>query len=314
MHRNHALNMPSGLSIVAALFKNEWGICTMLKFQLFRFKVYPSKQRDFFREELTPSEILRRVLQSLPAADLRKGQTWHIGNFEPVDATGVYFRLGKTSKATLEVFDESMGSFNDQEFETAPYTHVLADVELEVGAIASKSRLAPTTFGIARQLMRLLNQSEVASKLEVRFEIDDIKDPEDFLSQLRNAYSISKFRVDYTLPNPFDADEDFVKPFQKFLQSSKGTKGTVEVKGEDLESETLEKVSRSTAATGDDADAWLKRSLKARPKKISLKGNPVTFTKATVENKTQRRGVLDLARSFYNKVRHGGKGVAKNDK
>jgi len=127
----------------------------MLNFQLFRIKVYPSKQKDLFIKSKTPSEILKETILTLPEAELRKGTIWHIGNITTIDNNGLYFRIGKTTKSKIEIYQK--GNFADEEFETAPYTHVILDVPLELCAIAQKTKLAPKTSGIAKRLNRLLN-------------------------------------------------------------------------------------------------------------------------------------------------------------
>jgi len=50
---------------------------------------------------------------------------WHIGNVAPIGNEGLYFRLGRTVKYRLEFYKD--GIFSDQEFEGAPYTHVILD-------------------------------------------------------------------------------------------------------------------------------------------------------------------------------------------
>jgi len=232
---------------------------------------------------------------------------WHIGNVTPIDENGLYFRLGRTSTSTLEIYDEEEGGFIDQEFETAPYTHAIVDVELEVCAIAKKTRLSPSTAGIARQFVRLLNESEKVVEFHALFEIDDVKDPEDFIGHLKRAYSISKFWVLFSRPNAFDANEHFVKPFQRMVEASKAEKGKAELKGENLNSETLEAVARSAAATGDDAGAWIKATRQARRVKKQLRGSSVNTSQEDVASERERRTLLDRVRELYRKIRGDGR-------
>ena len=77
----------------------------MLEFQMFRIKVYPSPQGFLFEPPKTPSEILKDVILSLPSAELRKGMIWHIGNLSPIKEGGLYFRIGRTTKSTLEIYE-----------------------------------------------------------------------------------------------------------------------------------------------------------------------------------------------------------------
>jgi len=278
----------------------------MLEFQLFRIKVFPSKQRELFEKDRTRPEMVRETIQSLPSGEFRTGLIWHIGNVTPIDEAGLYFRLGRTSTSTLEIFDEEEGGFIDQKFETAPYTHGIVDVELEVCALAKKTRLSPTTAGVARQFVRLLNQSKKATEFQALFEIDDVKDPEDFIAHLKSAYSISKFWVLFSRPNAFDANEDFVKPFQRMVEASNGEKGKAELKGQNLDSATLEAVARSAAATGDDAGAWIKPSQHARRVKKQLRGSSVNTSQEDVADERQRRNLLDRVRELYRRIRDDG--------
>lgn len=278
----------------------------MLEFQLFRIKVFPSKQRELFEKDRTRPEMVRETIQSLPSGEFRTGLIWHIGNVTPIDEAGLYFRLGRTSTSTLEIFDEEEGGFIDQKFETAPYTHGIVDFELEVCALAKKTRLSPTTAGVARQFVRLLNQSKKATEFQALFEIDDVKDPEDFIAHLKSAYSISKFWVLFSRPNAFDANEDFVKPFQRMVEASNGEKGKAELKGQNLDSATLEAVARSAAATGDDAGAWIKPSQHARRVKKQLRGSSVNTSQEDVADERQRRNLLDRVRELYRRIRGDG--------
>jgi hypothetical protein len=278
----------------------------MLEFQLFRIRVYPSQQRDLFDKDRTRPEMLREAIESLPSGEFRHGLIWHIGNITAIDESGLYFRLGRTSTSTLEIYDESEGGFVDQEFETAPYTHAIVDVELEVCAIAKKTRLSPATPGIARQFARLLNESPKATEFQALFEIDEVKDPEDFIAHLKGAYSISKFWVLFSRPNAFDAHEHFVKPFQRMVEASNGEKGRAELKGQNLNATTLETVARSAAATGDDAGAWMKPSRQARRVKKRLKGSSVNTSQEDVADEKQKRTLMDRVRALYRKVRGDG--------
>jgi len=275
----------------------------MLEFQLFRIKVYPSPQGKLFEGERTRPEIIRDSIFSLPSSELRTGLIWHIGNVTTLDQTGLYFRIGRTSQSTIEIYNEAEGNFLDQEFETAPYTHVLVDVALELCAIAKKTRLSRTTSGIARQFMKLLDGSTRTQELNASFEIDELKDPEDFISHLRTAYAISKFWMRFSRPNAFDANEDFIKPFQKMLNESDGSKGKAEIEGNNLKSDTLETIARSAAATGDDAGALIKLSEGASSIKKQLRDNPVNISEEDIADNEQKQNLLQRVRNLYHKIR-----------
>lgn len=227
---------------------------------------------------------------------------WHIGNVTPIDQSGLYFRLGRAATERLELYDAAEHRFVDREFKTAPYTHVVVDVDLEVCAIAKKIRLAPSTTNVAQRLARLLNSSDSAHAMRANFEISDIKDPEDFITQIANAYSISKFWMVVSRPNAFDAD-DFIKPLQELVEVTKGEKGKAELKGENLDSEQLEKLARAAASTGDDAVAWIKSRKGAKRTKKQLRGNPANLTQDDVSNVAERKRLLKEIRELYRRIR-----------
>ena len=274
----------------------------MLELQLFRIRVLPSIQRELFAREMSRPEILKTVLESRPVSRLGTGQGWHVGNVTNVESGGMYFRLGRTTTSTIETYDEEKGVFLDQQFATAPYTHVMLDLQIEVCGIAKKTKLSATTSGIARQLSHLLNDSQVAAELRAEFEIDGLKDPEDFISQLRGAFSVMKFAVSISRPNAFDKD-DFVKPLQKMVEASNADKGKVEVKGKDLDPRVLEVMTRSAASTGDDASARLQADKDERPVTKHLKGSVAVVRQESVENAEERRELLEQIRRLYRRIR-----------
>lgn len=275
----------------------------MLEFQLFRVKVFPASQRELFQQEKPRPAMLREAIESLPSGEFRKNLIWHIGNVTPIDQSALYFRVGRTSTSTLEVYDEEEGGFADQEFETAPYTHAVVDVDLEVCAIAKKTRLSAATPGIARKFARLLNESPKAVEFQAVFEIQEVKDPEDFIAHLQDAYSVSKFWVMVTRPNSWDAQQHFLKPFQATVEASNGETGKAELKGQNLNAEALEGIARSAAATGDDAGAWIKPTRQGKRVHKRLKGSSVTTSQEDVADTPQKRKLLDRVRELYHKVR-----------
>ena len=274
----------------------------MIEFQLFRVKVFLPQQMSLLEPTRSRSSILREVIESQPEAQLRRGVQWHLGNVEQIGTDALYFRVGRTTTSTLEFFED--GKFADQLFETAPYTHALIDLPTEVCVIAKKTQLSHQTTGIANQLARLFEHSETALKLETQFKIGEINDPEDFISQLKSAFLISKYTVWFTQPNPFDVNEDFIRPAQKLVRASNGQQGKTELKGQSLNATVLEDISRSAAATGDDAVAWLKPTATKRRIKKRLKGNPVILQQEDVDDTESRVRLFGRMLDLYKKVRN----------
>jgi hypothetical protein len=198
----------------------------MIQFQLFKVRIQrPGQLRLFDDPARAPRDIIFEVVRSKPSAQLRRGYTWHIGNIEELDVNAIYFALGRTTTAKVEMYDERAGDFVVAEFDAAPYTHAIMDLHLQLVAIAGKAQLAPTTLGIARLLQKLLNSSPVVLESEAKIGVSPLNDPHDFISHLRDAYSIEQFAVTFRRPNPWDVDADFHAPFERFLAETDGEKG-----------------------------------------------------------------------------------------
>jgi hypothetical protein len=272
----------------------------MLEFQLFRLKVFLSGQTFLFQPQRTRAETLRTTILTLPSARLRKENVWHIGNVVKLDDQGMYFRIGRTSRLTFGSYHD--GNFGDEEFETAPYTHAVLDVELGVCALARKPQLAPKTQGIAHQLGRLLNHAVRGAEAFVMFEIAEIADPEDFVTHLRQALAISRFWVTVSRPNPFDENEDFIKPFQKLLAESDANKARAQVDGVNLKTEVIEELARSAASVGNDAGATLIEPEGRRVRK-RLRGNSVSVTQEDVGDEQSLQDLIHLIRQTYRNIR-----------
>lgn len=274
----------------------------MLEFQLFKIQVFPPKQGTLFeKQKHDPIKLLKEALLANPEAESKRGRLWHIGNVTPIDENAFYFRIGRIVKGTIEVFKE--GKFADQEFEAAPYTHAVIDIPLELCAIARKAKLAPYTRGIANQLERLLAMHIENGHDGPSIDIKEIKDPEDFIAQLKKATVISKFWITIAQPNAFDAQEQFEKPLRKLLQESAGDSGKLEIKGQLLKEPVLEELARSAASTGRDAGAVLQPHAKSRKVRKKLSANPVNVQETDVESPDKRKHLLERIRTIYHRIR-----------
>jgi hypothetical protein len=284
------------------LVSEQWLAGDMLTFQLFRIKIYYPDQASVFGFP-GRSGILRKAIHARPSAVLRKGYNWHIGNVEDISKDAVYFALGRTTRSHVELFNEVTGNFALQEFATSPYTHVVIDFSTQVCAIASKVRLAPSQSGIARNLGRLIGGSTEFKCNDAKVEIAAINDPEGFIDYLRSAVQIIQFSVDFGRPNPWDTDKDFHQPMQNLLQLTQAEQGKTMIKGSDLNADRLEELTRSVAATGNNAEARIRESMGARPRRRYLRGNPVIATQEDCSSSEERLSLLESIRSIYQKVR-----------
>lgn len=275
----------------------------MLTFYLFRAKVISPKQQLLFGDEKKPPEVLRSVLLSKPSKELRKGHVWHIGNVYELDEESIYFALGRTTTSIVERYDKVGQNFIEEDFETSPYTHAILDLRFQLLAIAGKSRLSPTARGIARQFERLANASPVIVNSKRKIEIAEIKDPETFISHIRNAYSVVFFSMDFGEPNPWDVNKDFQQPMQSLLQETSGVKGRTSISGVDLDRDILEELTRAAASAGNSAKAIVKSSKTAKGMTKHLRANPVTINEEELKEDSLQQ-ILNRIREAYLKLRN----------
>jgi hypothetical protein len=273
----------------------------MPPFHLFRIRVFAPEQSSLFGA-FNPQVELLRTLERRPAARIRGAYTWHVGNVTPLDDFGVYFALGRTSRKTLEQYDEATGNFVEKQFEAAPYTHVICDVALEVCGIAPKTQLAPSPAAIAQRLETLLN-STVPAKGGHRFEASSISDPDEFILQLQTATKITQFSLTFSRPNPFDVDKDFHAPMEELLRTADGSRGRTSLTGDNLNPTVLEHLTRSVAATGDDASARLVPAEGGHIVRRRLRGNAATVSEDEPTTNSSRQNLLDAIRRLYARIR-----------
>lgn len=272
---------------------------------LFRIKLLEVAQGALFRSQQSRTDFLRELINRKPDGEIRKGYVWHIGNVDSLDNSGIVFAVGRTTKTSKELYDEKSGDFLSIEDEEAPFTNVFYDSGIGVLGIAPKAKLSPSPKGVARSLERLLNyQPEVADR-GFRIEISEIWDPEGFLEQIHHAYAVLSFSVEFGKPNPFDVQKEFHEPMEKYLEASGGEAGKTTIRGEDLDRETVEDVTRSAASTGKNASARLLREIGQKPITRHVKGDPV-IVPAEDEEVKNHVDILSRIRETYQKIRRRG--------
>ncbi|WP_147418150.1 hypothetical protein [Salinisphaera sp. Q1T1-3] len=269
---------------------------------LFRIKVIEIEQGALFRSYDSRSAFLWSLIHGKPDGELRKGYVWHIGNISQVDETGLLFAIGRTTKTSKELYDESSGDFLAVDDEEAPFTTAFYDSKLSVIGILPKARLAPSPKGIARNMSKLLNHQPMVEDNSFRIEISEIWDPEGFLQQVYDAYSVTSFSVEFDKPNPFDVQEEFHQPMERYLEASGGKTGKATVRGDDLDREVIEDVTRSVASTGKDVSARIRREAGQRTVTRHIRGDPV-LVPAEDDHVEDAKGFLDRMRDAYLKIR-----------
>lgn len=275
-----------------------------MDFTLYRIKIFlPTQMGIFDGSTVSPTEILREAILERPTALRSLGRRWHIGNTDQLDQDGYYFALGRTARATMPVLDEGSGNFLEAEFESAPYTHAIVDVSIEVCAVAKKPALAATADAIARHLVRVLSSADAVTRRGATVDVSVVNDPGQFLEILRAAYAIRSFTVTFRRPNPFDLNRDFLVPMARLAQETDGDSGSTTIKGQSLTEEPLEELTRSAAATGDNASARVQLHEGHSPVRRSLRGDTATISEPGFESQEQRISVLAKLREKYRSIR-----------
>lgn len=275
-----------------------------IEYNLFRVNFIRPRQQPLFEREMSPQQIFFRALHERPSAELRKGYEWHIGNLVDFENGLGYFAIGRTTSSTIEKFDTITGDFVEEELEASPYTHCVFNSFIGFVGIAKKPNLALTPKGVAKRLKQLLSMTDAVAFNGVAVEIHPIPDPEGFLKSIASAFRVTNFTATFHGPNPFDADELFQKPLAVYLQAASGVKGKTQIHGEDLNREVLGAVTRSTAATGNEASARIIRSKAQKPITINLRGDPIK-KKYDEQRHIPEAVVQDLTR-IYQGLRENG--------
>lgn len=245
--------------------------------------------------------MLLIAIKEKPSAELRKGYKWHIGNVQMFSNETGYLAFGRTTTSTIEKFDTVSGNFVEEELEESPYTHCVFDSGIGFIGIAKKTNLSQTTKGIANRLEQLLSLAEVVKKNDVTVQVRPIPDPDGFLKAIHEAFRVYSFSATFRGPNPFDADEFFQKPLSVYLSAANGLKGKTTINGNDLNRDVLTEVTRSTAATGNEASARIQKSRRQKTMTINLKGDPIKRKYDEQEHNVEAV-LVDLANQ-YRRVR-----------
>ena len=270
------------------------------EFHLYRAKFIKSAQVDLFHPEISAKEILEAGLFERPSIELRHNNVWHIGNVEYFTESGGRFAIGRTALQAVEKFDEATGDFTELVDDSGPYTFVYFDSNLGLLGIGKKSKVAADVKSIARKIQKLLSSTSLASRNKIDVRVEFIRDPEGFLQKLFSAYAIKRFKAKFTGPNPIDADKLFQKPMSYYCQQLDAEYGSVTVVGESLNENAVAEVAKSTAATANDATAFIQNSKGERAIQISFKGEA---KKVIIDDDIIKEDVLRLIQETYRGVR-----------
>lgn len=278
-----------------------------LDFVVYRTTVHPNPNIPLFASNEPKPAILRAALVSAPTVETARGGRWHIGNITAVESDKVfYFRFGRLTRVSLQQTDDR-GNFINLDLPHAPYTHGVADVEQELVALARNARLAPTPDALGRAFGRVL--SSAVERRNVVIEAAPLKNPTEFISRLRAAFTVERLWLVNRRPNPFDVERDFVRPTSRVAEELRAQTVRTDWKGPSLDvaRPEIEEIIQTTASTGGDAGATLRDTDRSTPTRVSLSSNLGTFSLEVdvTEVREAATAVLSCMWDLYAKIRHG---------
>lgn len=283
----------------------------MVKFHLYRLKIEQSRQATLpYTENERPkdenfSDIILSAIEEKPYQKGRKGQTWRIGNIQKIEKQGVFFALGRITKATHGDYDEKNGNFIEKDESEALHTHVAIDLNLQICAIAEQSKIVSPIRTISKNFSKILNMSHEAKRKNIVFNLSEIPDPEEFLNLIKNAKRISKFEMILGRPNPADIVELIHETGEKFVLDANGSKASISVtssKEGTLKKKVLENLTRSVSSTGNKVRARIQSENDEKPVTKTSGGNPLTVWIRLDSTQKSISNILEKIKETYNKL------------
>ncbi len=249
--------------------------------------------------------LLRAAVREEPLAEARGRTRWKIGNIEDVGDDALYFRIWRPGKMLVALAD-SAGNVVERLLETAPNTHVLLDLRNQVCAIAKAPKLAAHPDSIARGFERLLNATRTIEDHLAEVVVTAIKDPTEFLEQLRGAYRVRSLWVEEQRPNPFDT-KGLAKNLSEAVETVRAEKAKVQFTGEDLDATRpeVEELVRVTNTAGGNAGARIEPTERSRGTVgISLRAKFAKLRRVLdLSDEAARKELLSEVRETYRRLR-----------
>ncbi len=280
-----------------------------VEFFMYRATVHPHPKEPLFASKEPKPEILRATIMEAATATSSRGGRWHVGNVAPVGTGALSFRLGRLRNTSISQLN-SRGDFIDADVPEAPNSFAVVDIPNEIVAIARNTSLAPSPGTLGRCLALVLTETRAAKQRSVMVEVAPIKNPVNFLQDLRNAFAVSKLWVVTKRPNPFDAERMWVQPMSRITEELSAESAKTTWTGPALQASKPEitDIINSTAANGGDAGATVRDTKKSDPRRIKLRTNLASFS-LTVEADgglfRAAETVLVGLRDVYRRIRHG---------
>lgn len=138
----------------------------------------------------------------------------------------------------------------------------------------------------------------------MRVVVDELRDPEGFIEQIRDAERVIRFSFSAEFENAHDVSKLIHQPAERYNELIGGSKTTVETRGSNLDKEVVEEMARSAASVGDAASATIKEKGEAKGRTIYLRGTPLLEKIIASDNLDGlREAMLSALRSAYLRIR-----------
>ncbi|TDW63258.1 hypothetical protein EDF57_106218 [Novosphingobium sp. PhB55] len=245
------------------------------RFHVLRIQCERLAQSELFEIERTQAEVISIAIMKRPSAFVRRNVEWHIGAPENIEDGGVVFQLGRVQSVNAPQFDDVRHAFFEADSETAPFTWGVFDKKTQACGILKKSGVSLNPSEIAAKLEQLLNASGVPAESGYTIYVEVIPDPESFVESLFSAHKVVRFSFTARYENAFDVSRLIQRPAEEFNELVGGKETTVEVKGDDLNRQVLEELTRGVASVGEAASAMVRAEPQSRLKKVFLRGTPL---------------------------------------
>lgn len=271
---------------------------------VFRVRCEHLEQPEFFSEHRDPVAVILDAFDARPTTEVGGGSEWHIADTEIFAGNAAKFQIGRVQKISNPQFNERDLKFYEAEGERAPYANGVFDGDTQTCVIERKSSVSPKAIDLAPKLEKLLNSTRIASKSDLRIVVDELRDPENFIEQIRGAERVVRFSFSAEFENPHDVAALIHKPAERYNEAIGGEKTTIESRGQNLDKEIVEEMARSAASVGDPASATVKEAGATKGRAIYLRGTPL-LEKVEMPEQVEnlKDAMLSAARRAYHRIR-----------
>lgn len=261
------------------------------------------EQGDMFAQDRGEAAVIVDAIGSHPEAEIGGGNEWHIAGSERFADGAISFQIGRIQNVTNPQYDERRQKFYESEGERAPYAHGVFDSATQACVIERKANLFAKAADLAPKLQKLLNEPKYARDAGVRIVVDELRDPEGFIEQVRASEKVVRFQFVAEFKNPHDVQRLIHGPAEEYNELIGGEKTTVETRGSDLDKGVIEDMARSAASVGDPASATIKDAGGAKSRTIYLRGTPLLEKVVFGGLEDMKDQMLIALRAAYNRLR-----------